>query len=72
MNYHQVTDIFLSVARQFQQDMAVASQYYKSHKFNERMQNKGLNVDARDFIPMVALMGIKGDTEAERAADLPL
>ena len=70
MKYRQVTNTFLSVARQFQQDMAVASQYYKSHKFNERMQNKGLNVDARDFIPMVALMGIKGDTEAERAADI--
>lgn len=70
MNYHQVTETFLRVARQYQQDMTEASNYYESQKFNVRMQSKGLDVDARDFIPMVALMGIKGSTREERDADI--
>ena len=70
MNYRQVTGTFLSVARQYQQDMIEASNYYEAQQFNVRMKSKGLDVDARDFIPMVALMGIKGDTPEERAKDI--
>ena len=70
MNYHQVTQTFLDVARQYQQDMTEASNYYESQKFNVRMHSNGLDVDARDFIPMVALMGIKGSTREERNEDI--
>ena len=70
MNYRQVTQIFLDVAQQYEQDMTEASNYYESQKFNVRMQSKGLDVDARDFIPMVALMGIKGSTREERNQDI--
>ena len=70
MNYRQVTQTFLNVARQYEQDMAEASRYYKSQNFGTRMHSNGLNVDARDFIPMVALMGINGSTKEERAADI--
>ena len=70
MNYRQVTGEFLRIARQYEQDMAEASRYYKSQNLGARMQSNGLNVDARDFIPMVALMGINGSTQAERAADI--
>lgn len=70
MNYRQVTQIFLDVAQQYEQDMTEASNYYEAQKFNVRMQSKGLDVDARDFIPMVALMGIKGSSREERNADI--
>ena len=70
MNYRQVTPTFLNVARQYQQDMTEASNYYKSQNFDARMHRNGLDVDARDFIPMVALMGIEGRTPDERAADI--
>ena len=60
----------MRIARQYEQDMAEASRYYKSQNLGARMLRNGLNVDARDFIPMVALMGIKGSTQAERAADI--
>ena len=70
MNYRQVTKKFLDVARQYEQDMAVASKCYEEQNLDERMHSNGLNVDARDFIPMVALMGIKGSTPDERAADI--
>ena len=70
MNYREVTKTFLNVARQYQQDMAEASNYYEAQNFNARMHRNGLDVDARDFIPMVALMGIKGSTQEERAKDI--
>ena len=70
MNYRQVTPTFLNVARQYQQDMTEASNYYKSQNFDARMHRNGLDVDARDFIPMVAFMGIKGSTREERTADI--
>ena len=70
MNYKNVTETFSRVARQYEQDMAEASRYYKEKKLHERMHSNGLKVDTRDFIPMVALMGIKGHTPDERAADI--
>ena len=70
MNYRVVTDTFLSVAQQYDQDMTEASNYYRSQNFGARMHSNGLDVDARDFIPMVAIMGIKGRTKEERAADI--
>ena len=70
MKYRQVTETFLTVARQFEQDMTEASNYYEAQNFDVRMHSNGLDVDARDFIPMVALMGIKGDTREERAKDI--
>lgn len=70
MNFRQVTETFLNVARLYHQDMAEASKYYKSQNFYERMHSKGLKVDARDFIPMVSLMGVTGDTPEDRAADI--
>ena len=70
MKFRQVTDTLLQVARQYQEDMKAAVQYYADQKLKERMNKGDLNVDARDFIPMVALMGIEGKTAQERTADI--
>jgi hypothetical protein len=70
MNDQNVTETFLQVAQQYQQDIAEASNYYEEQNFDARMHNNGLSVDARDLIPMVALMGIKGSTPEERTADI--
>lgn len=70
MNYRDVTATLLNVARQYEKDVNEAFRYYQSQNFNARMHSNGLNVDARDFIPMVTIMGIKGDTQEERAKDI--
>lgn len=70
MNYRNVTQTFIKVAKQYQQDMFEAVKYLEEQKVYERMSLKVPKIDARDFIPMVALMGIQGSTPQERAEDI--
>ena len=70
MNFRKVTKTFLKVAKQYQADMTEAVKYVEAQNLNAKMKDLNLNVDTRDFVPMVALMGIQGDNPAERAADI--
>lgn len=70
MNYRNVTDTFIKVAKLYQQDMLEARNYLGTQNVYVRMANKDPQVDARDFVPMVALMGIQGNTPQERAEDI--
>ena len=70
MNYRNVTDTFIKVAKVYQQDMREAINYLRAQKVYARMANKEPKIDARDFVPMVALMGIQGNTPQERAEDI--
>lgn len=70
MKHRQVTEQLLNVARQYQQDIDVAAKYYEKQNLNARLNQDGNKVDARDFVPMVTLLGIKGNTPAERTADI--
>lgn len=70
MNYRKVTPVFIKVAKQFQQDMEEAVDYLEKQDLIVRMKRMNPQVDARDFVPMVALMGVVGDTKEERAADI--
>ena len=70
MKHRQVTEQLLNVARQYQQDIDVAAKYYEKQNLNARLNHDGNKVDARDFVPMVTLLGIKGNTPQERTADI--
>ena len=70
MNFRNVTDTFLEVAKQYQADMLVAVNYIIDQHLYNKLHENGIRVDARDFAPMVTLMGIKGDTQEERTADI--
>lgn len=70
MNFRNSSETFVKVAKQYQQDMAIAGEYYEEQGLYGRMHQNGISVDARDFLPMIAVMGIKGDTVEERTADI--
>ena len=71
MSFRKVTDTFLQVAKQYQQDMAEAVNYLEEQGLYGKMNSGGVKtVDTRDFAPMVALMGVNGNTPEERAADI--
>ena len=70
MSYRQVTDTLLDVARRIEKDMTIARAYVKEHDFFARMHRGDLDVDYRDFLPMLTLMGIEGETEEARTADI--
>ena len=72
MNYRNVTNEFLSVARLYQQDMGTAVRYIEENELKERLHQNGIAVETRDFIPMYTLMGIKGETREERDTDICL
>lgn len=70
MNYWEITDAFAQVANELKEDMAVAVSYLVGENLDARMQAHNVNVDSRDFAPMVALMGVEGETREERNADI--
>ena len=70
MNFRNSSETFVEVAKQYQQDMAIAGEYYDEQGLYARMHQNGISVDPRDFLPMIAIMGIKGDTVEERTADI--
>ena len=70
MNYWEITDAFAQVAKELSEDMAVAVSYLNGENLDARMQAHNVNVDSRDFAPMVALMGVEGETREERNADI--
>lgn len=70
MSYRKVTNTLLEVARRYQKDMDIARKCVKEQNLPARMGEDGLNIDYRDFLPMITLMGIQGKTEEERTADI--
>lgn len=70
MNYRIVTKTFLDVAELYRQDTAEANRYLNEYGTYTRLKEMHPGVDARDFVPMVLLMGIKGDTREDRDTDI--
>ena len=70
MNYRIVTKTFLDVAELYRQDTAEANRYLNEYGTYTRLKEMHPGVDARDFVPMVILMGIKGDTREDRDTDI--
>ena len=70
MNFWEDSPVFLNVARRYQADMEIAAAYMKESDIQGRLNNKGVEVDTRDFLPMILLMGIEGATEDERTKDI--
>ena len=70
MNFKNMTDTFKEVAAQYKTDMDVAREYIKAKGLPKTMSSPPISTDARDFAPMVALMGIEGNTPQEREQDI--
>lgn len=70
MNFRQITETFKRVAQQYQEDTRVAVDYIRAQDLTNRLKDNGINTDARDFVPLVTMMGIQGDSPEERAQDI--
>ncbi len=70
MNHRNATELFLRMARQYQADMAVAAAYIKEKDIHGRLNTGDTVIDTRDFLPMILLMGIQGDTPEARENDI--
>ena len=70
MNFLKITDTFKKVAQQYRADTKVASDYIHERNLINQMRGNGIETDARDFLPMVMIMGVQGNTPEERAADI--
>ena len=70
MNNRTETQTFLDEARQYQEDMHTAVTYMKEHDVFSRLSRNGVPVNTHDFIPIVTLMEVKGETKDERTADI--
>lgn len=70
MNIRNVTETFKKVAKQYQADMEVASRYIKFNGFDKKTRPAPIGTDARDFAPMVAMIGIEGETREQRDQDI--
>ena len=68
MSYRQVTETLKKVAKDYHEDMRFTSSYIKSTMMTARLGAFG--VDARDFAPMLTLIGIEGDTRDAREQDI--
>ena len=64
------TQTFLDEARQYQEDMHTAVTYMKEHDVFSRLSRNGVQVNTHDFIPIVTLMDVKGETKDARTADI--
>ena len=70
MNFLEITDVFKEVVQQYIDDLTVAVNYIKANNLYEKLKTDSINCDARDFVPLVAMMGITGDTKETRAQDI--
>lgn len=70
MNFMNITDTFKKVAQQYSKDAAVAFNYIEEQQLYNRLKDAGSNADARDFLPLVLMMGVEGDTPDARAEDI--
>lgn len=68
MSYRQVTETLKRVAKEYQADMAYASSYIKKIGLDSKL--RPLGTDARDFAPMISLLGIEGDSQEAREQDI--
>ena len=70
MSYRKVTDAFKRLAKQYDFDTDVAARYIKGNQMDQYFADLGLKVDARDFLPIITMMGVEGDTPEERTKDI--
>lgn len=70
MSYLDKTQVFQETALKFGEDMEHASNILKEMGLYAKLREPPVRIDARDFVPMTALMGIQGETREERDQDI--
>lgn len=70
MSYRKITDAFKKVAKQYDFDTKVAAGYLRETQMYQYFADLKLHVDARDFLAIVTMMGIEGDTPEARTKDI--
>ena len=67
MNFLEITDVFKEVVQQYIDDLTVAVNYINANDLYKKLKTDSINCDARDFVPMVAMMGReRGSTMLKR------